>query len=146
MIDTYVRTIKLWYFYLPKQRKQIFSKLKRQVIRALNMREGDTQGQTEPMFDPYRDSLKDVMDSNINDGVPGRNNSLQPSKSNAPALQLERAVPRLSRLFGNDTRATSSKGNNSSIFSLGNSSPKLPPSIVPNDLSNPLLNSNNCRL
>ena len=55
-------------------------------MRALNMREGDTQRQTEPVFDPYRDSLEDVMDSNIDDGVPGRNNSLQPSKCSAPAL------------------------------------------------------------
>ena len=115
-------------------------------MRALNMREGDTQGQTEPVFDPYRDSLEDVMDSNVDNGVPGRNNPLRPSKPSAPALRPERAVPLLSRLLGNDTRATSSKGNNSSTFPSGNSSPKLLPSIVPNDLSNPLLNSNDRRL
>ena len=86
MIDTYIRTIKLWYIYLPERRKQIFSKLKLQVIRALNMRKGDTQGQIEPVFDPYRDSLEDVMDSNVDKGVPGRNNPLRPSKPSAPAL------------------------------------------------------------
>ena len=146
MIDTYTRTIKLWYVYLPEQRNQIFLKLKRQVILALNVRERDTQGQTEPVFDPYRDSLEDVMDSNVDNGVPGRNNPLRPSKPSAPALRPERAVPLLSRLLGDGTRARSSKGNNSSTFPLGNSSPKLPPSIVPNDPSNPLLNSNDCML
>ena len=146
MIDMYVWTIKLWYVYLPEQRKQILLKLKRQVMHALNMREGDTQGQTEPVFDPYRDSLEDVIDSDVDDGVPGKNNPLQPSKPSAPALQPERAIPLLSRLLGNGTRATSSKDNNSSTFLLGNSSPKLSPSIVPNDASNPLLNSDDCRL
>ena len=146
MIDTYARMIKLWYVYLPKQRKQILSKLKRQVMRALNMREGDTQGQTEPVFDLERNSLKDVIDSDVDDGVSGRSNPLRLLKPSAPALRLERVIPFLSRLLGNGTRATSSKGNNSSTFPLGNSLPKLPPSIVPNDPSNPLLNSDNCRL
>ena len=142
----YIRTIKLWYIYLPERRKQILSKLKRQVMCALNMREEDTQGQTEPVFDPYRDSLEDVIDSDVDDGVPGRNNPLRPSKASAPALRLEKAVPLLSRLLGDGTRATSSKSNNSSTFPSGNSSPKLPPSIVPNNPSNPLLNSKYCRL
>ncbi len=96
MIDTYVRMIRLWYIYLPEQRKQIFSKLERQVMRALNMKEGDTQRQTKPVFDLYRDSLEDVMDSDIDDEVPGRNNPLRPSKRSASALQPERAVALLS--------------------------------------------------
>ena len=41
-MDTYVWTIKLWYVYTPEQKMQILSKLKRQVMRALNMRERDT--------------------------------------------------------------------------------------------------------
>ena len=110
------------------------------------MREADSQEQTEPVFDPYRDSLKNVMDSNVDDGVPGRNNPLQPSKPSAPALQPERAVPLLSQLLGNSTRATTSKGNNSSTFPSGNSLHKLPPSILSNDPSNPLLNSDDRRL
>ena len=146
MIDTYVQTIKLWYVYSLERRKQILSKLKRQVMRALNMREKDTQGQTEPVFDPYKDSLEDVMDSNVDDGVPSRNNPLRPSKPSAPALQPGRAVSLLSWLLGDGTRAISSKGNNSSTFSLGNSSPKLLPNIMLNDPSNPLLNSDDCRL
>ena len=55
-------------------------------MRALNMREGDNQGQINPVFDPYRNSLENVMDSDIDNGVPGRNNPLRPSKSSAPAL------------------------------------------------------------
>lgn len=46
-------------------------------MRALNMREGDTQRQTELVFDLYKDNLEDIMDSNIDDGVSGRNNSLR---------------------------------------------------------------------
>lgn len=98
------------------------------------------------MFDLYRDSLEDVIDSNIDDEIPDRNNSLQLSKLNAPAFWLEKAILLLSRLLGNGTGATNSKGNNSSIISLGNLSPKLPSSIVPNNLSNSLLKSNNCKL
>ena len=86
MIDMYIRTIKLWYVYSPERRKQILSKLKQQVMRALNKREGDTQGQTEPVFDSYRDSLGDGIDSDVDDEVPGRNNPLRPSKLSAPAL------------------------------------------------------------
>ena len=115
-------------------------------MRTLNLREGDTQGQTKPVFDPYRDSLEDVINSDVDDGVPGRNNPLQPSKPSTPALQPERAVPLLSWLLSDGTRTTSSKGNNSSTFPLGNLLPKLPPSIVLNDPLNSLLNSDDRRL
>ena len=71
---------------MPKQKKQILSKLRWHVIHALNMRKEDTQEQTEPMFDPYKDGLEDVINSNIDDRVPGKNNPLQPSKSNTSTL------------------------------------------------------------
>ncbi len=45
------------------------SKLRRQVMRALNIKARDTQGQTEPVHDPYKDSLDDVLDSDIDDTV-----------------------------------------------------------------------------
>lgn len=50
------------------------------------MREKGIQKQIESVFDPYRNSLKDVIDSNIDDRVYSRKNPLQLSKPNAPAL------------------------------------------------------------
>ena len=61
-------------------------KLKRQVIRALNMKEGDAQGKTKPVFDLYGGSLEDVIDSNINDRLSGMNYYLRPSKLSASAF------------------------------------------------------------
>lgn len=115
-------------------------------MHALNIRNRDTQGQTEPMFDPYRDSLEDVMDNNIDDEVASRNNFLQTSKPSMLVLWPERAISLLFELLDNSTKATSSKGNNSSIFLLRNSSSKLLSSIVPNDLLNSLLKSDDYRL
>lgn len=43
---------------------------------TLNMRKKDIQGQIRPIFDFYRDSLEDIINSNINDGKLGKNNFL----------------------------------------------------------------------
>lgn len=80
------------------------------------MRERDTKGQTEPVFDLYKDNLEDVIDSYINDGVLDRNNSLQLSKPSASALWLEKLISLLSQLLSNGIRIISSKNNNSSIL------------------------------
>ena len=61
-------------------------------MHTLNIRKKDTSGQIELVFNLYRNILKDVMDSNINNKVFGRNNLLQLSKPSAPTLRLERAV------------------------------------------------------
>ena len=143
MIDKYIWTIKLWYAYLLKQRKQIFSKFKRQVICALNMKEKDTQRQTEPVFDLYRDSLEDVMDSNIDDRLLGENNYLRLSKPSTLILWPEKAVLLLSGLLGTGSRATSSKKNNLRLFLTDNSSSRLLPSIVPQNPLSLLLKPNN---
>ncbi len=63
----YIRTLRLWYDYKLEQRQQIVAKLKRQVMRAFNITVGDTQGQTEPIHNPYKDSLDDILDSDIDD-------------------------------------------------------------------------------
>ncbi len=75
MIDKYVRIPRLWYDYKMERGQQILSKLKRQVMRALNIKAGDTQGQTEPVHDLYQDSLDDVLDSNIDDTVASKINT-----------------------------------------------------------------------
>ena len=43
-------------------------------MRVLKIKEKDTQEQTELVFNSYRDCLEDVMDSNINNGLAGKNN------------------------------------------------------------------------
>lgn len=45
-------------------------------MRALNIKEENTQGQTKLVFDLYRNNLNEVIDNNIDDGVYGRNNLL----------------------------------------------------------------------
>lgn len=46
------------------------------VICALNMKEKDTQGQIESVFNLYKNNLKDIIDSNINNGLFNKNNYL----------------------------------------------------------------------
>lgn len=43
---------------------------------ALNIREKDIQGQMESVSNFHRNSLENVMDSNIDDGVAGKKNLL----------------------------------------------------------------------
>ena len=69
MIDTYIRTLRLWYDYKLEWRQQIIVKLKRQVMRALNITLGDTQRQTKSIHDQYKDSVDDILDSNVDDIV-----------------------------------------------------------------------------
>ena len=38
-------------------------------MRAINIKVGDTPGQTEPVYDLYKDKLDNVLDSNIDDTV-----------------------------------------------------------------------------
>lgn len=45
------------------------SKLKQQVIQALNIKTKDIQRQTELVHDSYKNSLDNVIDSNIDDIV-----------------------------------------------------------------------------
>lgn len=51
-------------------------------MRTLNIRERDTQGQIQPVFDPYRNSLDNVIDNNIDDEILDRNNLPRPTKPN----------------------------------------------------------------
>lgn len=76
MVNMYIQTIELLYANLLEQRKYIFSKLKYQVLRVVNMRKRDFQRQKKLVFNLYRDKLKDIMNNNIDDGVPNRNNLL----------------------------------------------------------------------
>lgn len=55
-------------------------------MHILNMKKKDIQEQTEPVFDLYRDNVKNVIDTDIDDGLPNRNNYLQLLKPSTPAL------------------------------------------------------------
>lgn len=77
---------------MPKQKKQIFLKFKQQVMRALNIKEKNIQKQIKIVFDFYKNSLKDIIYSNIDNGVFKRNNLLQLLKPSIAAFQLARAI------------------------------------------------------
>ena len=139
MLDTYVRTLRLWYDYKIEQRQQIMSKLKRQVIQALNIKAGDTQGQTEPVHDPDKDSLDNVLNSNIDDTVASTIDTnpyllRQTTSAIQPGKPLD--VPPPSKLF---SKAASGGDKNSSPSAKSDTSPILPPSIVSRESSNFLL-------
>lgn len=82
------------------------------------------------MFDPYRDSLEDVIVSNIDDGLPSRNNYLWSSKPSALALQSGKTVLLLFELFCNGSKAICSKGINLKQLPTGNSALRLLLNIV----------------
>ena len=137
--DIYVWILRLWYNYKVEQRQQIISKLRRQVMRALNIKVGDILRQTKPVHNPYKDSLDEVLDSNINDIVASIiDMNLCPLRRitsvTSPKMLFD--VPFLSRLF---SKASSGGDKNSSLSAKRSLSPTLSPSIVPREPSNPLL-------
>lgn len=80
---------------------------------GLNMKERLIERQTKLVFNIYRDSPKEVIDSKIENGLLGSNNHLQTLKPNALAFRPEKVILLLSELHGNSSRITSSKKNNS---------------------------------
>lgn len=50
-------------------------------MHALNIKQRDIQGQTKLVFNFYKNSLEDIIDSNIDKKVSSKNNFLQPLKS-----------------------------------------------------------------
>ena len=114
-------------------------KLKRQVIRALNIKVGNTLGQMELVHDFYKNSLDDVLNSNINNTVASTIDMnpcplMQITSATQPEIPFD--VPLLSRLFN---EAASGGDKNSSPSAKRNSSPTLPSIIVSRELSNLLL-------
>ncbi len=139
MIDIYVRSLRLWYDYKVEQRQKIMSKLRPQVIRALNIKAGDAKGKTEPVHDPYKDSLDNDLDSIINDKVASTiDTNPCPLRQTISATQpgTPHDVPMPSGLF---CEAASGGNKNSSPSPKRSSSPTLPPSTVSREPSNPLL-------
>lgn len=53
-------------------------------MHALNIKEKNTQRQTKPVFNLYKDSLEDIIDSNVNNRVLVRKIFLQLSKLDVP--------------------------------------------------------------
>ena len=106
-------------------------------MRALNIIVGDTQGQIESIHDPYKDSLDNVLDSNI-DNIMAKivHTKSGPLRQNTSIIQLCKLqnvdVLQLSEDFG---QVFSKRDKYSSFFTRAKSSPKLPPSIVLLDYS-----------
>ncbi len=137
MIDTYIRTLRLWYDYKLEQRQQIVAKLKRQVMRTLNITVGDTQGQTELIHDPYKDSLDDILDSNIDDIV-AKTIHTKPGPLKQDASITQPCTPQdvdVLQSSGDFGQASSRRDKLASSLARVKSSPGLPPSIVPPDYS-----------
>lgn len=82
------------------------------------------------VFNPYKNNLEFIINSNIDDRLSNKDNYSQPSKLNAPAFWLGKAVLLLYELFGNSNRATSSNKNNSKLLPISNLSLGLPPGIM----------------
>ncbi len=115
------------------------SKLKRQVMRALNIKAEDTQGQTEPVHDLYKDSLDNVLDSDINDTVASTiHTNACLLKQTTSAIQLETPLDVLlpSGLF---SETASGADKNFSLSAKKSSSSTLPPSTISKEPSNLLL-------
>ncbi len=137
MIDTYIRTLRLWYDYKLERRQQIVAKLKQQVMRALNITVGDTQRQTEPIHDPYKDSLDNILDSDIDDIV-AKTIHIKPGSLRQDVLITQPCIPQdvnVLQSSGDFGQAFSRRDKHFSSLARVKSSPGLPPNIVPPDYS-----------
>lgn len=115
------------------------SKLRRQVMQAVNIKVEDTQGQTKPIYDLYKDSLDDVLNNNINDTM-ARIIDMNPCPLKQTTLATQPRtpfdVPLPLRLFSEET---SGENKNSNSSAKKSSSPMFLPNIVPREPSNSLL-------
>lgn len=90
----------------------------------------------ESVHNFYKDSLDDVLDSNINDivaSIINMNPCLLRQTMSSIQLEIFFDISLLLRLF---SKATSNKNKNSSLFKKRNISPMLLPNIVLRELSN----------
>ncbi len=106
-------------------------------MRALNITVEDTQGQTEPIHDPYKDNLDNILDSNI-DNIMAKTIHTKPGPLRQDALITQPYTPQdidVLQSSGDFGQASSRRDKHSSFFARVKSSPGLPPSIVPLDYS-----------
>lgn len=82
----YIQKIKLRYIFMLGQKKLILLKFKQQIMHSLNMSKNNIKRQIKLIFDLYKDNLKDVIDSNTNDKILGKNISLETFKLSALAF------------------------------------------------------------
>lgn len=99
----------------------------------------DTPGQTKPVYNFYKDSLNDVLDSNIDDTLASTiNTNLCPLRQTTSAIQLGMPfdIPLPLGLF---SEAASGEDKNSSPLAKRSLSPTLPTYNVPREPSYRLL-------
>ena len=106
-------------------------------MRALNIKVRDTPGQTVPVHNPDKDSLNDILDSDINDKVASTTDTnpctlKRTISATQPGTFFD--IPLPSRLFG---EAASDGDKNSSPFGKRSLLPLLLPIIVLKEPSNP---------
>ncbi len=106
-------------------------------MHALNIIIGDTQGQSEPIHNLYKDSLDDILDSNI-DNIVAKIIYTKPGPLRQDVLITQLCMPQdvdilqSSKDFG---QASSRRDKYSTSLTRVKSSPGLPPSIVSSDYS-----------
>ena len=118
------------------------SKLRQQVMQALNIKIRNTPGQTKLVYNSYKDSLDNVLDSYIDNTVANTIHTKScPLKLITLVTQPETLfdIPLLSRLFD---EVASGRDKDSSFSTKRSLSSMLPPSIVPREPSNPLIRLN----
>ena len=108
-------------------------------MRALNIKVKGTPGLIEPVYDPYKDGLDNVLDNNIDDTVGSIIDTnlyllKQATSATQPGTLFDVLLP--SGLF---SEAASGGDKNSSFFAKRSLLPMLPSIIVPREPSNPLL-------
>lgn len=108
-------------------------------MQALNIKVKNIPRQTEPVYDPYKNSLNNILNSNIDNILASTINTntyslRQTTSTTQPKTPFD--VPLSSRLF---SEAASNRDKNSSLFAKKSLSPILSSSILSRKLSIVLL-------
>ncbi len=106
-------------------------------MRALNITVGDTQGQIEPIHNSYKDSLDDILDSDIDDIMAKTiHTKLGPLRQDSSITQPYTLQDiDVLQSSGDFSQASSRRDKLFSSLARVKSSPGLLPSIVPPDYS-----------
>ena len=110
------------------------SKLRQQIMWALSIKVEDTLRQIIPVYDLYKDSLDDILDSNIDDIVANKIDTNSCSLKQITSATQSKTLLNVQLPLGLFSEVVSNRNNNSSPSAKRSSSLTLPPSIVPREL------------
>lgn len=114
------------------------SKLNWQVLWALNIKTKDIQGQAELVYDSYKDSLDNILNSIIDDIVASIINKNLCLLKQIILNTKQGIIFNIQMPLGLFYKATSNRDKNSSLFIKKSILPILLSSILPKKLSNPV--------